>query len=361
MKNRNGMALIVFVFIMMVLGVLGLMLASLISNQMATSIDNLNTIQAMYVAEGGLQWVLERDFRQDSDFSNNVSPTDAPFGASSVLLAGGQCWIEYANQDSANIDITVTARVGESVKVIQQHLAVSVPETFGSVQFATGNINLSNGNGNVAGDITAVGNVNLGVGITVLGDVGEGSTLEIPELDFSEYETMTDQTLIGNQSFSEEASGYILVEGSATLEAGTTFTGILYARGNITVEKNVTVTGALITEANVTTSGQKQNFSITAGLSPVGEQLPAMAIGGNITFSGYDGLTIHGLVYALGNINMSNIDDFEFSGAMVTDQNLNMNNADEINLTYDATFVQDIPGFQEAGMTALVITEWREL
>ncbi|MBN1793368.1 MAG: hypothetical protein JW844_00210 [Candidatus Omnitrophica bacterium] len=355
------MALIVFVFIMMVLGALGAVLASLISNQMTTAIDGLNTTRAFYAAEGGLEWILEREFRTDSDFSDNVPPTDAPFGISSVSLAGGECWFEYANQDSANVDITVTARVGESVRVVQQHLAISVPATFGSVQFATGSIHLSNSTGNVAGDITAVGEVNLGVGVTVLGDVTPGSPLEIPELDFSEYEAMTNETVTGNCIFEEDASGYILVEGSVTLEAGVAFTGILYARGNITVEKDVTVEGALITEANLTTSGQKQNLSVTAGLSPTGSQLPAMAVGGNVTLSGYDGLTIHGLVYALGNINMSNISDLEFSGAMVTDQHINMNNADEINLTYDAALVQDIPGFQEAGETALVITEWREL
>src|SRR5579885_3773925 len=114
------MAFITVILGMLLFGAMGLSLVSIVSDNLSGSADDMEATQAFYVADGGLQYTIEKELNGDSNFSDNTSPTGAPFGGTPVSLGAGQFWIEYSNQSQNGIDVKVTGKVGNSVRVVRQ-------------------------------------------------------------------------------------------------------------------------------------------------------------------------------------------------------------------------------------------------
>lgn len=359
LKEKKGVSLIIVIFAMMVLSVLGVVLANLQSTAFYTAVYQADSAKSFYVAEGGLLYVMER-FNDCTDFSNfsscgsNPPPTtDPPFGSSSISLYPGEFWVEYLNQTVNTVDIKITSRVRDSVRVIWQHLSVSIPEAFTKVQFSSGNINLSNSQGNVSGDIASAGNVNIGAAVIISGTVTEGSQLQIPEVDFNFYKNNANQVISGNLTFDsgtygDPENGYIW-----------------YVEGNVKIKGNTTINGTIVTKGNLQLQSPKENIIFNTvpknvDADPEVEQMPALVIAGNMVFSNIDNLTMNGLVYALGNIELNNSENVTLNGALIADGNININNADNINLVYDSSLVGDISGI-EGGTGAMIVSHWKEM
>ncbi len=359
LKNKKGVAAIIAILIVMVLGVVSAILFSLQSTNFQSTANQTNFTQALYVAEGGLLYIMEHEFNNDSDFSDNTSPTAAPFGSPSLSLGNGSFWAEYLNQTASGVDIKITANVADAVRVIQQHIVVDLPVVTDYVQFASGNIHLNNADGNAMGDLYASGNIEQGSEFFVTGDVDQQGSLEIPEMDWDYYKQKAQELgtyVDNNTTFS---SGTYGSEGEGN--------GIFYyVTGNVTINKNVTIYGTIIAEGNIKRSGNANNIAfhtqpLDIDNDTAAEDMPVLATKGNLEFNNTDGLTMNGLVYTLGNILLNNITDLTFNGAMMADGNMNINNADEINLNYDSSFFDDMEGIEQSGEGGLIISQWREV
>ncbi len=86
-KDNRGIALIAVVLGTVLLSIMGLTMTSIVADRLSSSSENLQSVQTFYIAEGGMHYILMNDFFDDSDYSNNASPTDPPFGATSIALA----------------------------------------------------------------------------------------------------------------------------------------------------------------------------------------------------------------------------------------------------------------------------------
>lgn len=70
--DRKGVSILAAIFIIVILGFMGTMFVSMIGSGSLTSVNNLQTTQALYVAEGGLEFAL-----RDGTFPNYTYPATA--------------------------------------------------------------------------------------------------------------------------------------------------------------------------------------------------------------------------------------------------------------------------------------------
>jgi len=76
--NQKGVALFAVIFIIVILAFIGVMFVSLIGTSNFTSINDLQSSQALYVAEGGAEYILQ----------NRIFPNFSTAGAATTLGAG---------------------------------------------------------------------------------------------------------------------------------------------------------------------------------------------------------------------------------------------------------------------------------
>ncbi len=328
---------------MMVLGTMGLTLANLTATNLVSSQEDLQASQALYVAEGGLQYIIQDQFATDNDFSDNVSPTGAPFGGNPVNLSPGQFWVEYVNLLSTSVTLRVTSQVGNSTRVVQQSLALT-PGGFAYVTMAGGNIVMNSSDGDLYGDVGVNGNVVIDDDVIQHGTVTDHASLTLPTMDFSAYSAMTTSTHSGNKTFNSNYSGNLLVTGNCTINANVVITGVLYCNGNINVNgNNVVVDGTLVSGGNFT-GDNRSGLQVTGQSPDPNTHMPAIVAGGNIVMNNSDGAVISGLLWAGGNIVTDHADDLQVTGSYIAGGNIVSNHADDILLTFDADLLVGVPG-----------------
>lgn len=357
-KNNSGVAFIAAVLGMLAFGTLGLTLASLVSNRYLGSTEKLQSAQAFYVAEGGVQSILMSQFNGDSDFSDNISPTDPPFGATSISLAPGQFWVEYLNQQATSVDIRVTARVGQAVREVR----VSVGQGGTGIQTATmsdGNLSIINSSGNIFGDVVLSGNYTIEPGVTVNGNITQDGSLEIPPIDFNTYESMTTSTHYGSLAISSNYTGDLHVTGSVVFYGDVTYNGLLYVDGSIAFQGSSTViNGTVVAEGNIAIQNSG-NIQVISQPNPLGH-MPAILAGGNLDIQITNNVDIQGAIWANENIEVQNIDDFDLTGAFLTGGNMAMSNIPDLNITFDSDLVAQIPGMTGgSGSMGLSLANWQ--
>jgi hypothetical protein len=98
---KRGQVLIGAVFVMIIVALLGRMVVSLISTQSFSAYKNLQGIQALNVAEGGIRFTVASSLAADTDWSNNtnfgpVSLSPGTFTIRYLLKGRRTCWIEVA-------------------------------------------------------------------------------------------------------------------------------------------------------------------------------------------------------------------------------------------------------------------------
>src|SRR5262245_56644537 len=152
------MAFIVVVLGMLLFGSLGLSLVSTTTSERVGQVDDVTAAQAFYVAEGGLQYLIMKQLSGDQNFSDNVSPTGAPFGGTPVSLGNGQFGVEYLSQATDSAQVRITARVGNAVRTIRQAVGQG-RSGYQYVTMAGGNLNMNSSTGDIYGDVGIHGNV----------------------------------------------------------------------------------------------------------------------------------------------------------------------------------------------------------
>ena len=360
--NKNGMAVLVIVIGMLIFSALGLGLVAMITDNISANTDQLQAAQTFYVAEGGLQYILMNQFNGDVNFSDNISPTDPPFGASSIALGPGQFWIEYSNQQPTSINIKVTAKIGNAVRTVQ----VTGGGGGSGYQYVTlggGNLSITNSTGNVYGDAAVSGSATIGPNVTVHGNiVSNVNNLDQPTIDFQTYRNMTTTSYSGTHTFSANTIGNIYVSGNVTINANVTFTGVLYAGGNVALNgSNIHINGTLVSEGNISGSNLTGLQFISQPVPPT--QMPAILTNGNLSLQNDDNMQINGIVWTDDNLNFSNSDNFNYHGSFMTGGNTTIDHVTGLTLTFDSGVMASIPGLQGGGTGqqtgSLTLSKWK--
>ncbi|MCB9799391.1 MAG: hypothetical protein H6757_01355 [Candidatus Omnitrophica bacterium] len=306
---------------MLLMGTMGIGMTHLVSTQSPMSTTDVESREAFYAAEGGLQHIITNEFMLDVDYSDNASPTGAPYGGTPVAIGNAQYWAEYSNQTETSVDIKITAKAGSSVRVVQQTVAMAIPVSY--PVFSGGDISLggnqscnSNGNhcfpsGMLFGDIAAVGNIVYPDHFTIHGDVMPNQNVTLPEVNLSTYvDELTDTEHTGDLTINGNSGDNVHVTGNVIIQDGANISGNIVADGNIVLSGSIVATGTLAAGGDITgTLSQHSTFSV--GFGSNGGVQPILVAVGNIALEAMGlGTVIHGMVITGGEVSITaDLDD----------------------------------------------------
>ncbi|MBP9864790.1 MAG: hypothetical protein KBC91_00155 [Candidatus Omnitrophica bacterium] len=302
LKKQNGFGLIAVIFSMMAVSAMGLSMSSMISNNAGVSSADLEGQQAFYVTEGGLHYTLTREFMVDMDYSNNTSPTGAPYGGTPISLGGGQFWIQYSNQSRVAADVTITGRVGSSTRVIRQSVAMAIPVSYpvysgGNVSFGGNRRIFFLPSGILFGDVAAGGTITHPNHFFVMGTKTPNTPMTLPEVDVSRIaDEITTTTHEGNLTITGYYNQNVHVTGDVTIQGGAIIDGNVVSDGTVTIAGNVISVGTIAAAEDI--NGELANNSaFIAQDGENGEVLPALMAGGNVSLNAEGlGTLISGMV-----------------------------------------------------------------
>lgn len=355
-KSERGVSLIMVVTAVMIIGILGWTLANLVSSDFQMNVRNLESEQALYLADAGIQESLMHLSLGDTSFDND---TDYLYRR----LGNG----EYnVTRQVSGADVNVTSRgyvPGQAnYRAMRQVKVVTVPASaLGVSAFTGGNLfdwNLTRGYSiNVAGDIAAAHYEGSDTNSTWDQNAtqtspsdfavpGSGDRIvssgQLPELDLDYFRSIADSHYYSDQTYSGNNNnlGKVFVEGNVTIN---TPAKLLHATIVATGDIKIKGTGQLTMKVNVEPSGKcypalaTQNGSITAE-GPIG--------------CNADIHSIEGFVYSqYGTVDFNCIDGNSVMGNIVR---LRTN----VNLVYDGKYQDMGHGFTTIGGEA--IRFWQE-
>ena len=325
----------------------------------AGAIDESQAAQALYVADGGMQYIQMSQLNNDMNFVDNVSPTGDPYGGSPFTLGSGQFWVEYLNKTTTTMTVRVTARVGNAIKVISQDVTrTNNPNEFAVM--AGGNFNSNSSTGVINGNIAITGNANIDSDVTLNGTVTSSPTMTMPQLNFNTYKAMCTTTTVGNLTINANYTGNRCVTGNVVIRDNVTYTGLLYATGTVTISgNNVTVVGSIFSEGNFR-ADHNTGLSIRANTSNPSQMMPAIASKGNLSIVGSDGMVVEGYAWTEGNLDFGNSDHYRVRGAVVAGGDFNgniiMNSTEDLSLTFDASYMNGMVGYTPGGLPTVPLT-----
>jgi len=352
--GQRGFSIVTVVFVMMALSSVGLALANMLSTLSLSSVVHFQADQAFYVAEAGLQYALAADFLNDTDFSDNVSPTPPPLNNGSIIFGDGEFWVEYSSLQSDSAVVTVTAKVGDSLRKLQQTVtnqSSAFAYTIGSI----GNISMQGGVGTINGDISATGNISNRANWVINGDaIPDNSSLTSLALDIDDYIALTDTTHSGNLDIAGNYSTNVYVDGNIDIEEDAVISSnIIVASGNISIADDVTLSnGTLAASGNI----EANNVANVILTGPSNGSQPVLVSTGNIHITAKDGpIVITGYMLAQGNIHFTTQKDssLTFDGYMRMNGNAQLSNQGTSVLSYDP----DVDSSQGAN---LQLSGWQE-
>jgi hypothetical protein len=102
LNNRSGVSIIAVVFLIVVVAFLGVIVVSLFTTQSAQSVGELNSTQALFIADGGIEYI----------FKNRTFPDYSMLG-STVTLGGGTFTVD----SPAYTTVLVPAGAGVTITV----------------------------------------------------------------------------------------------------------------------------------------------------------------------------------------------------------------------------------------------------
>ncbi|MBI3332981.1 MAG: hypothetical protein HYZ93_02685, partial [Candidatus Omnitrophica bacterium] len=85
-RRPNGFALLATIFILVILSTMAAVMVQLYVGQSKGALEALDSAKTFALADGGMRWIFQNQFDGDTDFTNNASPTGAPFGGTPVTM-----------------------------------------------------------------------------------------------------------------------------------------------------------------------------------------------------------------------------------------------------------------------------------
>lgn len=342
MNRHKGSVLLLTLSLMTSAVVLVLAYLSMIKHDIILMNSQSNAVHAFYVAEAGLNkaiWYLLNtapDATTSGSWRTSAYPSSSgpnPADPQEEFFEGGSytLWV----QDSGS-DILVTARgvYHGATRVVRQKIhMVFTPHALRYSIFSGGDIGLDNTSGTINGSTASRGSTFTVSGLTVNGTINEYTVVNAPMVSVSQYESMADTVINGDQVF---ASG--------------NYTGIWYVDGNVTLASNVTVTGSIIATGSIDFAGQSDIHLTSASSNPV------LISSADILADNSSAINISGLVYAAGEAAVSNASDFVVNGAIIAGSGIMAKNNTNFSFTYDPQIFSSPPPFFTDNTSSRTIT-----
>jgi len=346
--SEKGFGMISVIFSMIALSILGLALTPIIVNLSRGSLLELRGHQAFYVADGGLSFIVTKEFMSDADFSDNVSPTGAPFGGTPISLGEGQFWVEYSNLTTDSADVLVTSRVGESVRKVQATVksgssAVAAVGSGGNVRFGID----AGGDGTINGGVIYAGS--FANRFTISGTVQHDSSYAPSPVDLQRLIDLTTSTHTGNLTINGNFSDNVHVTGNVKINSSgspDTVTGIIVADGNVTIKgsgaSTLNFNGAIGAAGNLKIQMiQASSGTFDSQADPGGGMLPIFLSEGNFQMIIAEALdfAVRGLIHSDAKIiiNVESASDVTLDGALLAggDVDLESTMASDFTINFD--------------------------
>jgi len=275
-------------------------------------------------------------------------------------LDPGQCWFEFSSLTQDSGVVTVTAKVGDSIRKIRQTIAKTPSGGFNYVMSAGGNINFQGGTGSITGNVNAEGNITKDTNWTTTGVYTENNAVTLPPVVMSNYTKLTTTKYTGNLTVSGVYTQSVHATGKITISDGATITGVLVADADIDIGQNITLNGTLASAANINTNNT-DGLNFVGGTGPAGEVLPVLVAGGSIDFRPNNGgvIVVSGYILAGSGItfNTHNTSAVTIHGIMISHGNTTISNQGTVTITYDAALASKL----KSGLGSIQFSNWQEL
>lgn len=350
--HRKGFGAITVVFSVLLLSTFGLSMNPIWSTASRNALLEMNSQKAFYAAQAGMQYALAKEFRGNFDFTTASRINNKAFG-------GGLFSVTYSNVTASTADVTVTAQVEGSVRVIRQSVKSAMIR---DGMHAGGNVNLESkqsGGGTIIGDMSCGGSCSYDGGYTHIGSMHSGVDSP-PAIDLQPYKDMTTSAHDGNFTINGDFSGNIYVTGNVTISGSGIITGIIVADGNVIIDADHSETrdifGTIAADGNI-----EIDFKHTsAGLFEPQEALPLFVTNGNIVmgFKQQSTVTFRGLLQSDGNIEMElkQRDIVNIEGALSANGNIDIESKQQTVINVDLT-----AGAAYMDNEDLELSNWEEL
>ncbi|MBL7070035.1 MAG: hypothetical protein ISS27_01010 [Candidatus Omnitrophica bacterium] len=279
--NKKGIALVLALVIVMVLLLLG---GAMLSRSMAeVNLSNryLESIQAFWLAEAGINQALI-DLRSDYSASNVASTTFGEGGYSAVITAN----VDGTRTVTATgfIPSGGTPRIQRTLESVMNRLAHTPANFFSQAIYSAGDITFAGAAYSVAGDVMYSGTF-TGTDSGITGDVTDDPSITpLAHLDFDQLKTISQAQ--GNYHdvdgldgpfptdfWYDEVAGIpnvVYLEGAFDLSGKNLVGGFFIVGGDVVYDAelsgNVAVDGAIYTLGNFTLNGGGSALNINGGV-----------------------------------------------------------------------------------------------
>jgi Tfp pilus assembly protein PilX len=324
--DKKGLAVIAAILIVLIASLMGLTAVSLLGSESWGVVNYINSQEAFFIAEGGVEYYAELLQNQSSSWT---TPPTAPVDEA---LGKGTFTITTANALDDEIDVTSTSKItAAGARTIKRAVTIHIargttPDAYSYILYTASGINTTSA-----------------VNLTITGEQ-EGSGSYFPLVDFSYYQAAAapGQNISGNYTFT----------------AGI-YTGIWYIDGNVTIDSGVTMNGTIVSTKKIT-STNKAGITINPA-SPN----PALIANNAIDFNRSGTVNINGLIYAgtdgTGSFDASRTTDFIFTGTIISPQEIDLSRSEDAVLSYDSSILTDPPPGITGGSSSITRSNWDEV
>ncbi|MBN2057501.1 MAG: hypothetical protein JW782_01720 [Candidatus Saganbacteria bacterium] len=406
MSNKKGFSLIAAIFVLLIMVLFTLTVASFLSADAVVAAKNHNSLRAFYIASTGLEYY----FKQMDDDDDWSTP---PLGKTGVFKDGAFS-ITTTDESKNRLTFTVTGLYTVEGTTYRRALRPTIQRTAGGIGDILGDYVLywggNEGDGSyIANNATIIGdiytgatleigsNVNISGDATSSGDITTGSgttvdgTIETyieppfnpPSLETTYYD---DQLAIaatyplGNQTWTTKSlSGTIYINGNLTMDnnadinltgvATVVVTGWVLVRNNADVGDGIHVTaGGMITIENNAVLGMSQVWYSSIGFdvgnnAEVGEvevgEGTSFLTPGDINFG--NNIEFYGFIFCEGNFTQTG-NNFYFEGNMIVGGDIMVDNNSTLVLN---PYLVDVDALEGVGGTegeeTIDMTGWDEV
>ena len=408
---NRGFALIAAIFIIVVFGILGYAVASLIAVDSVSTSKTLRATQALHIAEAGIRYAITTNIDGDTDWSDNTGFTKSFYN--------GSFTVSYSSQSKNIINVSSTGTINGISRTVQVYISRSnLPEAFGFGLYAGnqggGPLTIQN-SAVVDGDFYYNGAVTMQNSASLVNGTMISTSLTLnhsatcasweelvdpippPTFDNTYYETLLQETTksaysLGNLNMSSgtlNLSGStkyyneVILSNSAKIKGpGTIVTtaGGFTARNSASIGDRVrlVIKGDITLENSVTIGSTTEMVNIGNVMIRNGQDFPMdnlLYTDGDITFDNssyfYGSILVpegrmissnstkfRGLLYGE-EIDLQNSTDFR--GSIVVDEVGYFSNNSKVTYDYGVLPTNWPEGLEGGGNTATSFSNWREV
>lgn len=332
LSSEHGGFLIGALVFVVILGIVIFSVATLVTNQNRSQVQNANERIAFYAAEAGAEYAIAV-LKDSSDWREGIN--DEP-------LAEGKFSVSLSDVGDTLI-ITSTGKVENTQKNVQVLLLkMGAPDMDYSV-LAGDEIDFSKGEAVVNGNLHANKKVKIGEKYTINGTITQAPpVIDLPEVDWDFFRNEA----IAQGQYVEGDKSFVISESP--------YSGVWYATGKAKMQDNdIVVNGTIVSEKNCELT--KNNEKITATPS----NYPAIATMGDLIVD-KNNVEINGLIYCKNLVIKKN--NMVINGAIITTGTIK-NEKNNTILNFEPKYLTKVEGV-DFGKTSskgdsLIVLRWQ--